>query len=801
MAKKKAAKKVAKKTTPATPADNSSENILKLDTGKTYRGRFKRQQEKLQEKSDAAIIAATNREKTPAEQEEFDANVAGTSVEGLRAVREGRASFINSKPKPEVALTPVDLSLPENVPALATPKDWSPSTRAGIFTPAPTGAIRGNRAQPMSTVDLQNMQSRLTPSEGETSMGIPGSEQSMETVTHPNLGQISVPTDLARAHRLYAADYENNPAQANRLAGLQGDEDFAAPVQHKSGHYERLGRLQAAGEDPREISIQARKMNKTVYDLVEEKHALLQDKKDSETPVNFGMQHLNEKDTFVHPETGKEHPITEWSSVHNMPTTPEGLPALVATKGTNLHVYEDTKGNKRTTIPTHIGWWKDPTDGQGGRENLGARPGRWRMNTAPQVLPGAEVKEGTMLPAYDYSRQELQKALPTGSKQSRQLISEAASAMAAIHATSSGSTPPGRISTNPVTNPVTGRAISEFAPVGHATISVAPAATSTKIKKGRKGSKTISSTAKQNLELSEQLRGQVEEPTTGKELIAKAAKTGFKPAAQPTFNVDESGNPVPQMPVVGVKGVKRQYVQTSGSPRGGVSSQLKSFTAVHGLASDEEGPAVTSGIPARPARRNKRTGGVITPEVKKVPGMVGFSTPLAGGMAGGTGTQPTLPGMEPSSLEQRKSAEAELKTTSSNSVPTMTEKQASKFGRIYLEDNPKSAPAQPMLDFGQPEREEEQSKLAAGKISHRNGEQWGFLDKRWLGGVKDQTNSEQLESDLTSDRNSKMSEKPRGVVASPAGLPKGRPTGLGDTDAGQQLKGMLAKMRGETTEE
>ena len=141
----------------------------------------------------------------------------------------------------------------------------------------------------------------------------------------------------------------------------------------------------------------------------------------------------------------------------------------------------------------------------------------------------------------------------------------------------------------------------------------------------------------------------------------------------------------------------------------------------------------------------------------------------------------------------------------------MTASQASRFSRLNLEDNPNQGPAQPMLDFGQPEREEEQKKLASGEISHRSGEQWGFLDTRWLGDVKRENISEELEQDLSTERRSKSSEKPRNVVAAPSGLPKAGPrskpvdtTGagpaaqriLGGMNGSKQIQDALSKLRG-----
>lgn len=862
---------------------------IKADVGKSERGKAKRREDKAQKAADEAIIAEANREKGPAEQEEYDARAANTTVENLRAVRSGKKKFIGQKPD-EKNLVPIELPSAE----VDQPKNLANPTGAGNFIPLGE-APRGNRAQPATPATADNTVGRI-----KSGMGISGLQEDAdsEIIQHPVHGKMTVPADVARAHRLYDLEWQRNPKQANRLAGVDADE-YASPYQHKGGHYERLGRLQAAGENPDDISTYARKMGKTMYDVVEGRHALLQDKVDSTRMVNYGMQHLHPEDTFTHPETGETHPIGEWSTKHNMPLTPEGHPDLSATKGTNTSIYKDKNGNLQTTVPTHLGWWKTPTDGKSGRENLGERPGNWNFRTSVPALDAAPSTPPVS--AYDFTLQQTREAVPLGSKQSRAEISEAASAMAAIHAASSKTTAPDRVSTSQITDSSTGLPLPEpvtrsvaFGPtyartanpmdpkvytrselgegINHlvsqqlaATVGGGPeyavgdisrngkvfTTGSDELKEGgprsfvpepivsnktdasssmQPAGMVLANTGEENKALSDKLAEQADTLDQNKLTAAALGSASDEKALEaPSFHVDASGNPIPQAPKVGRSGQTRRFVQTSGSPS--ISQQMQGFTAVHGLSDEVEGPAVTSGITAAPARRHKRTGEVLNPERTAVPGMVGWNTPFNKK----TAVQPALPGIgqsvtggkerllkrgdkkkgiadvygiDPktstlSNDNSRQQAETELaKSRETENAPTMTASQASRFSRLNLEDNPKQAPAQPMLDFGQPEREEEQKKIASGEISHRSGEQWGFLDKRWLGDVKRENISEELEEDLSAERRSKSSEKPRNVVAAPSGLPKAGPkTGLGDSSAGQQLKGLLSKMRGETTGE
>jgi len=904
-------------TPPLETAEMSDEKkaevreTLKADVGKSEKGKARRRQEKSQTKADEAIIAEANREKTPAEQETYDANAAGVSVGSLRAVRQGRASFVDQKPKEKKNLVPLDVPAAE----ADQPRNLANPTGAGNFIPLGEAA-RGNRAQPVSAATEENTVDRI-----KSGMGVSGLQEgtSTEIINHPIHGEMEVSADVARAHRLYDLDWNRDPARANRLAGV-GRDDYASPYQHKGGHYERLGRLQAAGENPDDISTYARKMGKTMYDVVEGRHALLQDKIDSTRMVNYGMQHLHPEDTFTHPETGEAHPISEWSTKHNMPLTPEGHPDLSATKGTNTSIYKDQNGNLQTTVPTHLGWWKTPTDGKSGRENLGERPGNWSFRTSVPALDAAPSTPPVS--AYDFTLQQTREAIPLGSKQSRAEISQAARAMAAIHAASAGVSTPGRISTSQITDPGTGLALPEpvekttgarptYIKTGNpadpkvytrselgeginhlvskqlaASVGGGPESSTGEITRsgdvattgdtaptqGRSRSfvpapivsnKTdaasafqpseavVSGTGEENKALSDKLTGQADELDSAKLTTAAMGTAPQEKALEaPSFHVDESGNPIPQAPKVGRSGQRRTFVsgRTTNAPRGArQASIISSFIPVHNPPVGAEGPVVSSGVSAKPARRHKRTGEVLEPERKAIPGLTGSSTPLGGraqsvqlelpeigqAVAGGqkrllkrgnpaAGTS-NVYGIDPNTSTMandsyRKQAEAELaEGREKESAPTMTASAASKFSRINLEDNPKQAPAQPMLDFGQPEREEEQKQLAAGKITHRSGEQWGFLDKRWLGNVGTENTSEELEQDLAADRRSKSSEKPRNPVAAPAGLPKAGPksapvdtTGavpaaqriLGEMHGSKQIQDALTKLRGaQSTEE
>ena len=885
---------------------NTAEDLGKSGQARTARG-VKNSIARLDEKD----IAEARREKTPSEQAAADAAAAGTTVEDIVAVRAGNASFIDQKPKTESNFEPVNLAAAE----ADQPKgSWSPSTSTGIFTPAPTGAVRGNRAQPTTPAVQENTEGRIA-----SGMGLPGMQEgtASEIIKHPVHGDMEVPADLARAHRLYDLDFQKNSGRANRLAGLEGSEDYASPYQHKGGHYERLGRLQAAGENPDEISAYARKMGQTDYDIVESRHALLQDKKDSATPINYGLQHLHPDDTFTHPETGNTHHISEWESQGMHMTSPAklreigvtddgskiletaeaGVPSLVASKGTNTSVYKDSRGNLQTTVPTHIGWWKTPTDGNSGRENLAQRPGNWSFRSS--VLPLDANPQTPPMPAYDFTLQQTREAIPIGSKQSRAQIGEAARAMAQIAAAGGVSTE-GRISQTQVTDPTTGRALEEpnkvsttpsdtykttdtpaedptvykrsgrgknvlkdvnhlvsqqlAATVGSGTVSgvgeaardvrfgAAPRVPGQRVDPAylgradedvaiptematlqstptngasafQPGKTVVAGTAAENQALSEKLRTQ--EDNTG-----SAGGRGFgsvdntKPTEMPSYRVDHVGNPIPNPPTVGRKGDKRLFVRgRSATGRMMPKPLQKFFEPVNAPADGAEGPQPSSGSPARAARRNKRTNALIQEELPLTPGRTAYATPFSPTQAPLTERQEWIQAAMPTGEEP------------ALSQPTMTSTEASKYSRINLEKKPSTA-VQPMLDFGQPEREEENKRAEAskanggidattGKKFKRSGQQWGFLDQRWIGNIG--STDADLADTVSQENRATGSAHPRAAIPAPAGLPKAGPKSapvdtdgagpatqriLGEMHGSQQIQDALAKLRGpKATEE
>lgn len=874
------------------------------DVGPSQRGRARRLEDKRQTASDEAAITEARREKTPSEQAAVDAASAGTTVEDIVAVRAGNASFIDQKPKTESNFEPVNLAAAE----ADQPKgSWSPATGTGIFTPAPTGAVRGNRAQPTAPAVQENTEGRI-----KSGMGLSGLEEGtpLEIIKHPVHGDMEVPANIARAHRLYDLDFQKNSGKANRLAGLEGSEDYAGPYQHKGGHYERLGRLQAAGENPDDISAYARKMGQTEFDMVESRHALLQDKIDSSRPVNYGLQHLHEDDTFTHPDTGETHPISAWESQgmhmatpakmreigvtdddHKILETAEpGMPSLIASKGTNTSVYKDSRGDLQTTVPTHIGWWKTPTDGKSGRENLAQRPGNWSFKSSP--IPLDANPQTTPLPAYDFTAQQTREAIPIGSKQSRAQIGEAARAMAQIAAAGGVSTE-GRISNTQVTDPTTGRALEEpnkvsTTPSDTYKTTDTPAEDPTVYKRSGRGKNVlkdvshlvsqqmattvgggpvsgvgeaardvrfgaaprvprqrvdpaylgradedvaiptematlqstptngasafqpgktvVAGTAAENQALSEKLRTQ--EDNTG-----SAGGRGFgsvdntKPTEMPSYRTDVAGNPMPNPPTVGRKGDKRLFVRgRSATGRMMPKPLQKFFEPVNAPADGAEGPQPSSGSPAKAARRNKRTGALIQEELPLTPGRTAYATPLSPTQAPLTESQQWIQAAMPTGKEP------------ALSKPTMTATEASKYSRINLEKKPSTA-VQPMLDFGQPEREEENKRAEAskanggvdattGKKFKRSGQQWGFLDQRWIGNIGG--TDEALADTVSQENRAKGSEYPRAPRPAPAGLPKAGPKSapvdtdgagpaaqriLGDMGGSQQLMDAAAKAR------
>jgi hypothetical protein len=375
------------------------------------------------------------------------------------------------------------------------------------------------------------------------------------------------------------------------------------------------------------------------------------------------------------------------------------------------------------------------------------------------------------------------------------------------------------------------------------------------------GKKVVAGTKEENLATSEALSNQVEE--LDKEYESFSGRSMIKgdehvspvdkelTPEPPSYRTDENGNPIPQPPKVGIKGAQPFFVRgrTTNAPRGArQQSLLASFMPVHNPPRGAEGPSVTSGM--RGAQ-----------DMPDVPGMVGHSTPFSEPKK--DYEQPTLPGFEEQKqqvtegplrgVERRDAAgnlihpennnlnrdkegnlsdvqegtvtlrstpgpivgatpRSELEDAasrdSSQSPFTMTNTEAQKFSRVYLEDNPNKGPAQPMLDFGQPEREEEQKRKAlaaanrgiepsTGKRFKRSGQQWGFLDTRWLGNVGS-SNPEQL-AELTQGSNTKSAEKPRNVIAAPSGLPKADAVSLNDlnpeTEAGKRIVGGMLSHR------
>jgi hypothetical protein len=787
---------------------------LRADVGKSQRGKAARREASAQRRADAKAVREARREKSSAERSRLDAEATGTSVEEVNAVREGRADFISNRPEEEKNLVPIEISSDD----VNQPKgDWSQGTKAGIFTPAPTGVIRGNRDQPASAEVQENREKRIA-----SGMGVSGLEEGVpsEVINHPVHGQMEVPADIAQAHRLYSVDFANNPRRANALAGLEGKEDFATPYAHKGGHYERLARLQAAGENVDDIKSYSKKMGLTEYDTVAGMHDSLVNSKNASKLKNYGTQHLNPEDTFIHPETGEEHPLSDWHTKHNMPLDENGLPNLTATTGTTTGIYKDEEGNTRTTVPTRLGWVKDFSKKVPQGTQPGLVKGTWRLQ-GPAALPGATASTVPQ-EAYNFISNQTRQAIPMGSTVSRAQIQEATRAMAAIHAASAGVTTPGRVSETQIMNPSTGLPLAEPKQVE---VAASPLAFRDQAEELDKEYASFSGRAM--IKGDEQIRPVETE----------------SPPEPPSYRTDENENPIPQPPKVGIKGAQPFFVRgrTTNAPRGArQQSLLASFIPVHNPPRGAEGPSVTSGM--RGAQ-----------DMPDVPGMVGHSTPFSEPKK--DYEQPTLPGFEEQKqqvtegplrgVERRDAAgnlihpennnlnrdkegnlsdvqegtvtlrstpgpivgatprselEDAVSQDSSQSPFTMTNTEAQKFSRVYLEDNPNKGPAQPMLDFGQPEREEEQKRKAlaaanggiepsTGKRFKRSGQQWGFLDTRWLGNVGS-SNPEQL-AELTQGSNTKSAEKPRNIVPPPSGLPRGTVASGNDvepeTEAGKRI--------------
>jgi hypothetical protein len=138
--------------------------------------------------------------------------------------------------------------------------------------------------------------------------------------------------------------------------------------------------------------------------------------------------------------------------------------------------------------------------------------------------------------------------------------------------------------------------------------------------------------------------------------------------------------------------------------------------------------------------------------------------------------------------------------------PTMTATEAKKYGRIPLEKNSKVV-VQPMLDFGQTEREDENARAEASKANNgidvttgkkfkRGGQQWGFLDQRWLGSVEN-TDAD-LADTVSQENRAKGSAYPRAEKPAPGGLPKGGPKSapVNTYGAGSAAKRLIGDISG-----
>ena len=282
----------------------------------------------------------------------------------------------------------------------------------------------------------------------------------------------------------------------------------------------------------------------------------------------------------------------------------------------------------------------------------------------------------------------------------------------------------------------------------------------------------------------------------------------------PSYRVDHVGNPIPNPPTVGRKGDRRLFVRGRSATGNLMPKPLqKFFEPVNAPADGAEGPQPSSGSPGKAARRNKRTNALIQEEIPLTPGRTAYATPFSPTQAPLTEsqqwTQAAMPTGEAPTL----------------SKPTMTSTEASKYSRINLEKKPSTA-VQPMLDFGQPEREEEEARKVAsaanggidattGKKFKRSGQQWGFLDQRWIGNIGG--TNEDLADTVAQENRATGSAHPRAVIPAPSGLPKAGPRSapvdtdgagpatqriLGEMHGSQQIQDALAKLRGpKATEE
>jgi len=220
----------------------------------------------------------------------------------------------------------------------------------------------------------------------------------------------------------------------------------------------------------------------------------------------------------------------------------------------------------------------------------------------------------------------------------------------------------------------------------------------------------------------------------------------------------------------------------------------KFFEPVNAPADGAEGPQPSSGSPARDARRNKRTNALIQEELPLTPGRTAYATPFSPTQAPLTESQQWIQAAMPTGEEP------------ALSKPTMTSTEASKYSRINLEKKPSTA-VQPMLDFGQPEREEENARAEAskanggvdattGKKFKRSGQQWGFLDQRWIGNIG--STDTDLADTVSQENRATGSAHPRAAIPAPAGLPKAGPKSAPvDTDgAGPAAQRILGDMAG-----
>lgn len=264
----------------------------------------------------------------------------------------------------------------------------------GIFTPlsaTESAALPIRRAVAKPDEVVLNNERRIA-----AGMGIVGADKGTEDLEH-NGEIVTVPKDLATAHKLYLADYAKNPAAANRKALGIARGDAGTEVLHPHTHanieggYHTLARVSNmmnidATETEKRVKGYAKDLGLPYTDALLGLHNIGAAEQRSTKFEDYGAKvGIHPDDTWVHPETGEQHRVDA-----GHPDMPDHF---LRSTGTLIGTYRDVNGIRRVTNPSYLGWHRiaHPDNPNGaGVWNLIKQP------EIPQSLQGPKSKLQTM---------------------------------------------------------------------------------------------------------------------------------------------------------------------------------------------------------------------------------------------------------------------------------------------------------------------------------------------------------------------------------------------------------------------